>query len=94
MTTKIAHEVSIGDRFPSPRREEGVVRAVCGFAACQHGHEDRVDHVHVAGATGQWFIALIRDEEMHVCDDDCPSFLGEHTDEEIEAHLRSNYHQG
>ena len=85
---KLASEVKAGDRFPSPRTEEGVVVAVEDIGRCVH--DDRPDSVHVRNSSrSEFFIALIGREELHVCDDGCPTFL----DEGHAEHLAINRHQ-
>jgi hypothetical protein len=86
---KLAREIRTGDRFPSPRREEGLVLAVEDFGRCSH--DDRPDSVHIRDARhAEYFIALIRDEELHVCDDSCPdNFL----EDGWQDHLELNRHQ-
>lgn len=86
---KFAREVQAGDKFPSPRTEEGVVTARCDFGRCDQ--DNRPDSVHVRDSRGsEFFIALIRNEELHVCDDECPNPI---LDEGIAEHLESNRHQ-
>ena len=88
MPTKMAAEIKAGDRFPSPRVEEGIVVAVEDISRCVH--DDRPDSVHVRdGSRSEFFIALIAREEIHVCDSECPAFYEDASPE----HLRSNQHQ-
>lgn len=64
-----------GDRFPSPREEEGVVTAVCDFGNCIH-QGDRPDSIHVRdNRGGQFFIALPPDI-AHVCSPELVTCLG------------------
>ena len=57
-TTVRPADLQPGDQFESNRREEGVVTVVCPYGNCRHGHDDRVDSIHVRGFGNEWFIAL------------------------------------
>lgn len=72
-------DITPGTVFPSPRVEEGRVRAVCPFGACTHG-EDRSGSVHVYSMQHgtHFFIALIDYEPLHVCDGTCDVFDPDH----------------
>jgi hypothetical protein len=58
-------DLKAGDKFLSPRKEEGLVTAQCDFGKCVHG-DDRPDSIHVRGVydtifgptRSEFFIAL------------------------------------
>ena len=56
---KLYRDLEVGDRFRSPREEEGVVTVVCAPGRCTHDARDRYS-THVAGFSaggrGEWFV--------------------------------------
>lgn len=68
---KQAQDIVAGDVFPSPREEEGIVTAVCGYGACTHERgRDMSVHVRSSKHRSEFFIAL-PNEEAHICDKVC-----------------------
>lgn len=73
-------QLTAGDRFPSPRLNEGTVTVVCDYGKCTHetdadGNPSRPNSVHVIGrydfGSSEFFIALCDGDwmdDLHVCD--------------------------
>lgn len=67
---KQARDIKAGDLFPSPREDEGTVRALENYGACIM--DDRPDSVLVESLRWRttFFIALASSENLHICDND------------------------
>lgn len=57
---KLYRDLEVGDRFRSPRTEEGIVTVVCPPGCCTHDDRDRYS-THVFGYTeggwrNEWFV--------------------------------------
>ena len=69
MPTKIYRDLRPGDRFHSPRSEEGVVTVVCPPGRCDHDRSRDEYGCHVSGPYGvQFFVNQIPTEDVILAD--------------------------
>ena len=64
MNTKVYKDLASGERFHSPRKEEGVVTVVCPPGKCSHDRSRDEYGCHVRGEFGEFFVNWMPDGEV------------------------------